>query len=307
MRATADPPPTSRTATAGGFAAILLWSATVALARSLSERVGPLPAAAAVYTVAAVLLLAPWLARPAARRRTFALPRRYRWVCGALFVTYTALLYLAIGRAPGRPQVLAVGLLNYLWPALTVVLSVPLLGRRARGGLWPATLLALAGLWLVLTAGAGISVASFVRTLAEDPLAYGAALAAALAWALYSNLTTRWAGGETSGAVPLFLAATCLVTAGAAALAGEPGAWTVRGVAEAGALGVATGLGYALWDLAMRRGRTGLVVAASYLTPALSTVASCVYLAVEPPSVLWLGCAALIGGSALSWRAIAPR
>jgi hypothetical protein len=35
-----------------GIAAILLWSATVALARSIAERLGPLTAGAAVYLAA---------------------------------------------------------------------------------------------------------------------------------------------------------------------------------------------------------------------------------------------------------------
>jgi hypothetical protein len=40
---------TSRIATFEGFGAILLWSSTVAVARSLSEKLGPATGAAAVY------------------------------------------------------------------------------------------------------------------------------------------------------------------------------------------------------------------------------------------------------------------
>ncbi|MCX5735162.1 MAG: hypothetical protein NTW68_12655, partial [candidate division NC10 bacterium] len=39
-----------------GFCAILLWSVTVALARSISEQIGPLTAGAAVYLTAAGFL-----------------------------------------------------------------------------------------------------------------------------------------------------------------------------------------------------------------------------------------------------------
>jgi hypothetical protein len=60
------------------------------------------------------------------------LPLSYLVGCGLLFVTYTVLLFLAIGLARGRQQVLEVGLLNYLWPALTILLSVVLLNKRAR-------------------------------------------------------------------------------------------------------------------------------------------------------------------------------
>ena len=39
-----------------------------------------------------------------------------------------------------------------------------------------------------------------------NPLAYSLALVAAVCWALYSNLTRRWAGDHEDGAVAVFLA-----------------------------------------------------------------------------------------------------
>ncbi|MBE0566127.1 MAG: EamA family transporter, partial [Krumholzibacteria bacterium] len=81
--------------------------------------------------------------------------------------------------------------------------------------------------------------------------------------------------------------------------------WTPRAGAEVVLLGVATWAGYSLWDAAMRRGHAVPVAAASYLTPLLSTVASCLYLGVVPGPRLWLGCALLVAGSLLSWRAVA--
>ena len=44
-----------RSGTMGGFVAIVLWSTTVALARSLSEQLGPLTAAATVYCVSGLI------------------------------------------------------------------------------------------------------------------------------------------------------------------------------------------------------------------------------------------------------------
>ena len=54
----------------------------------------------------------------------------------------------------------------------------------------------------------------------------------------------------------------------------------------------------------MRAGNVLLVVAGSYLTPLLSTIVSCAYLAVLPGPTLWLGCGTLIIGSLLSWHAL---
>ncbi len=292
----------ARSATLAGFAAILLWSTTVPLARGLAEHVGPVSGAAAVYGVSGCLAFFSLL-----RRRTGRLPVKYVAGCGALFVAYAVLLYLAIGRAVDRQQVLEIGLINYLWPALTLVLSTSLLGRRARWFLWPATGLALAGVVLALTHTTGISWPSFARNLAGNPAAYLMALAAAACWALYSNLTQRWAGGRESGAVDVFLLLTAVTFGMLMSLADEDARWSGLAAGEAFFLGLATFGGYRLWDRAMRRGNATLVAAGSYLTPLFSTLASCAYLGVTPGPRLWVGCAVLIAGSVLSWRALATQ
>jgi drug/metabolite transporter (DMT)-like permease len=291
-------------ATAGGFAAILLWSATIALARSLSEQLGPVTAAAAVYSVAGAASLAR-LACPGQRRRQILdLPLRYLLGCGTLFAGYMLCLYLAVGLAADRQQVLEVGLLNYLWPALTLLLTVAILRRPAGWLLLPGTLLALAGLVLVLTQGEGLSLEALGQNLSSRPAAYALALAAALCWALYSVLARKWAGGSASGGVDLFLPATAAVMLLLAATVDEPQGWGSRPAAEALALGMATWAAYLLWDSAMRTGSIVLVAAGSYLTPLFSTFASCLYLAVVPAAGLWIGCGMLVAGSLASWYAV---
>lgn len=86
-------------ATAGGLGALLLWSATFALARSLSEQLGPVTAGAAAYLVGGGfrLLRLATAPRPPARLRE--LPARYVWGCGGLFVAHTTAIYLHV--APG--------------------------------------------------------------------------------------------------------------------------------------------------------------------------------------------------------------
>jgi len=294
----------SRLATAGGFAAIVLWSTTVAFARSLSEQLGPVTAAAAVYSVSAVPALVSLLRSSQRRRGIVGLPARYLVGCGALFVGYMLLLFLAVGWAEGRQQVLEVGLLNYLWPALTLLLSLVLLEKRASWVLFPGTLLAIAGVFLVVTDGSPVSWQSLWRNLASNPAAYSLAVAAAVSWAMYSNLTRRWAGGREEGAVVVFLPTTAIVLVLICCFFDEPRQWSGRAVAESLFLGVATYAAYALWDNAMRRGRVVAVAAGSYLTPLFSTIVSCLYLAVVPGVQLWVGCAVLILGSVVSWQSV---
>ena len=293
--------------TGSGLGAILLWSATFAFARSLSEQVGPLTAGAAAYLVGGsfCLLRFGWSARPVSR--LFRLPRLYLFGCGALFIFYTAAIYLAVGLAKDREQVLEIALVNYLWPALTILFSLPLLKKRASLWLLPGTALALAGVFLVMTQGAHVSWASFRQHLQSNPTAYALALAAAVSWALYSNLARRWSGPENDGAVELFMPATGLVLLVLRLLTTEPTGWSLQAVGEAFGLAAITTLAYILWDLAMRKGNLLLVVACSYLTPLLSTLVSCAYLRVSPGPKLWVGCLVLVLGSLVTWLSVAER
>jgi drug/metabolite transporter (DMT)-like permease len=293
-----------RSGTAGGFVAIVLWSTTVALARSLSEQLGPLTAAASVYSIGGAIGLIHLLRVGGGGRRMRELSARYVAGCGTLFASYTLLLFLAVGLAEGRRQVLEVGLLNYLWPSLTILLSVVVLKKRAGLLLFPATLLALSGVVLVLTPGAHVSWQSFLRNVARNPVAYSLGLGAAVSWASYSVLARRWAGGERTGAVDLFLPLTAGLLLATCLFVDEPRAWSPLALTEAAFLGVATYLAYGLWDTAMRTGNVVLVAAGSYLTPFFSTVASCVYLAIAPHPSLWLGCGLIIIGSLLSWLSV---
>lgn len=298
--------PAVRHANRRGLTAILGWSATVAFARTLSESLGPLTSAAVVYLISGAVFLVGerWRGRPLAGWR--GLPLRYLAGCGGLFVAYTVLLFLAVGRADNRSQVLEVGLVNYLWPALTLWLSLGLVGGCARPGLVPGTLLALAGLVLVMTERGPVSWASVRANVAGNPASYLLALAAALAWALYSNLTRRWGAGNAGGAVGLFLPATGLALLGLSLAAGEKPAWSAGALVEAGGLGLVTAIAYGAWEHAMRRGNLVFITACSYFTPLLSTLVSCLRLGVVPGARLWLGCGLLVAGSLLSWRSVRP-
>jgi drug/metabolite transporter (DMT)-like permease len=293
--------------TGSGLGAILLWSATFALARSLSEQVGPLTGGAAAYLIGGCFCLLRLASSSAPMTRCLQLPRLYLLGCGFLFVFYTAAVYLAVGLAKTREQLLEVALVNYLWPALTVLCSLLFLKKRASLWLVPGTALALTGVFLVMTQGAHVSWRSFAEHLQSSTVAYALALAAAISWALYSNLTRRWSGPENDGAVGLFIPATGLVLLALRLMTAEPTHWSLRAVGEATGLAAVTTLAYFLWDVSMRKGNLLLVVACSYFTPLLSTVVSCAYLGVSPSPKLWIGCLLLVSGSLLTWRSVSDR
>ncbi|PIP36012.1 MAG: EamA family transporter [Desulfobacterales bacterium CG23_combo_of_CG06-09_8_20_14_all_52_9] len=290
--------------TAAGILAIVLWSTTVALVRSLTEQLGPLTAAASVYIVGGLASGVRFLLSPGHLKSLFQLPRKYLFGCGALFILYMTALFAAIGFSKDRIQVLEVGLLNYLWPPLTIIFSLGLLNRRANWILIPGTLLAVTGMAIILAGEETLSWESLIKNFFENPVAYLLGLTAAVSWALYSNLTRRWAGGHPEGAVDLFMPVTgCVFLAFSLTLESMPG-YTQRAVLETVFLGLATYLGYGLWDYAMRQGEVVLVAACSYLTPLLSTLISVFYLRVSPTQGLWIGCALLVTGSLLSWFSV---
>jgi drug/metabolite transporter (DMT)-like permease len=212
-------------------------------------------------------------------------------------------LYLAVGMAKSRQQVLEAGLLNYLWPALTIVFSLFILKKKAGPLLFPGALLAVAGIVFVIGQEVSISWGSIPGNFAANPVAYSFGLLAAISWALYSNLTRRWAEGS-SGAVEIFIPATGVILLTLRLFTPEAGAWTARAALEAVFLGIVTVVAYILWDQAMRKGDVVMVAAFSYLTPLFSTIVSCLYLGIIPGVSLWIGCAMIIAGSILSWRSI---
>jgi drug/metabolite transporter (DMT)-like permease len=221
-----------------------------------------------------------------------------------LFVINNAAVFLAVGFATDRHQALVVALINYLWPTLTILLSLALLGRKATAWLVPGTLLAVLGVFLVLTHGASFSFTSLSHRITDNPAANGLAAIAALTWALYSTLTRRWTSPVNRGAAPLFILATGLVLFLMSLVCPETHLWSLRVRGEVAIFSVITGLAYVFWDIAMRQGDVLFVATCSYLTPLLSTAVSCLYLAIVPGVTLWAGCLLIITGSFLSWHSV---
>ena len=295
--------------TALGLLAILLWSTTFAVSRSLAEKIGFVTAGAGMLIAGGVLgCLYVGVVEGRRAAAIFRLPRAYLLGCGALLVTYMVCLFLAIGLAANRQQTIEVGILNYLWPGLTLVFAIPILGANVRWGFFVGIAMAAAGAALAPLRLGEYSAGTLLENLRTNPLPYGLALVGAVVWALYSVLSRRWAGGAEGGAVPLFTLAAGLVL-----LALRPGFhetphWSWQAAGELAFMAVfPVMVAYALWDRAMRRGNVTLVAAMSYLTPLLSTVLSVLYLRVEVGWNLWVACGLIIAGAALAQQSVVKK
>jgi drug/metabolite transporter (DMT)-like permease len=288
-----------------GILAILMWSTTIAFSRTLAEQLGTLSAAAYIYLVSGCLGTLHWLVRLKRTGRRPSLPLAYWLGCGPLLVYYGVALYLAIGLAANRQQTIEVGVVNYLWPTLTVVLSVPLQKRKARPFLLPAAVLAFAGIVVATGQESGVSWSSFVGNLRGNAAPYAFAFTAAISFGMYSNLAGRWAGKREGGGVPIFLLATGLVLAVLLLFHPEKSIWTPRACCELAYMSVFPGLlAYVFWERAMRTGNMPLVAALANLTPLISTAISCLYLGVPLGATLLAACLMVVTGAFLCKKAI---
>lgn len=278
-----------------GVAAILLWACLTGLTRTVAEQFGPIGGAALIYTVASIFLI---LVMGVPKLKSFSL--KYVIVGGALFVSYEICLALALGMANTRHQALEMAVVNYLWPALTVLLAVIVSRKPTSLLVYPSIVLAFIGVAWTITGDIGLSVAGIAANVATNPVTYTMAFAGAIIWAVYCNVTKSLANGQN--AIILFFIMT------AAAL------WVKYAISDEGAMqfslsstlnliltGIVMGSGYALWNVAILRGNMMLLATLSYFTPVISTLLSSVILGVVLGASFWQGVIMVTIGSLICW------
>ena len=283
-----------------GILAILFWGTTIAFSRSLTEQLGPLTAASWIYLLSGIWSCIYLISKPGGIKKTFQLPILYLIGCGTLFIFYMVCLYLAVGLAFSREQVIEVSIINYLWPGLTLVFSLPILHKKGRITLIPGMVLAFSGFYLATVESGMFSWEVFKGNFQVSYLPYLLAFMAAISWGLYSNLVRRWAGHTEGGAVPIFLLFTGLILTVIRFMSPEESYWTTRVIFELLYMSVfPTFLAYLFWDRAMRKGKIILVASLSYFTPLLSIIISSLYLQVAVKTNLWMACALVIVGAVI--------
>ncbi|MGC9492406.1 aromatic amino acid DMT transporter YddG [Vibrio genomosp. F10] len=281
--------------TLSGVAAILLWSALIGLARTVTEHFGPIGGAALIYTIASAFLIL-----------TMGLPkigqfsRRYLFVGSILFVSYEICLALALGMANDRHQALEMAVINYLWPALTVLLAVVVSKKPTHRLVYPGIFIALFGVvWAVIGDGE-LTVAQLVSNVATNPATYSMAFVGAFIWAIYCNVTKRLANGQN--AIVVFFILTAVTLWVKYSISDEQGmSFDVAPTLYLLLTGVVMGGGYALWNIAIIKGNMVLLASLSYFTPVLATLISSYILSVSLTSTFWQGVAMVTGGSLICW------
>lgn len=288
----------SKKATLIGLTAVVLWSAIVGLIRGVSEHLGATGGAAAIYTVASVILLFS-VGLP----RLSAFPRRYLLWGSMLFVSYELCLSLSIGYANSGRQAIEVGMVNYLWPTFTMIAAILFGGQRASLLVVPGFILSMLGICWVLGGDQGLDVAGMLANIRDNPLSYGLSFAGALIWAAYCTVTTRLAKGHNG--VTLFFMLVALVL-WLKVLLGGHGAemqFSLPALITLLLAAAAMGLGYAAWNVGILHGNVTVLAGASYFIPVFSSALSALLLRAPLPASFWVGASLVSGGSILCWLA----
>lgn len=282
-------------ATLIGLIAILLWSAIVGLIKSVSEGFGPIAGAALIYSCSAILLLFS-VGFPNLKK----FPRRYVIIGSVLFVCYELCLSLSLGFTHSGRQAIEVGMVNYLWPSMTIVLAVIVNRQKVSPLIIPGVILAVAGICRVLGGDQGFSVSEMTNNIMENPLSYGLAFTGAIIWAIYCVVTKRIANGNNG--ITLFFILTALTLWVKYLISPQPefapsfNTWISLALAA-----MAMGFGYAAWNVGILHGNVTVLAAASYFIPIISSILAAFILSSHLTLAFWQGTAMVSLGSLVCW------
>ncbi|KOC99632.1 aromatic amino acid exporter [Vibrio parahaemolyticus] len=278
-----------------GCIAILSWSCLLGIARLVTESLGPVGGAAMLYSLSSIFLLI-----------VVGIPKlsyfssKYLIVGGAMFVCYEIFLALALGYSNSRAQAIEVSIVNYLWPALTVLFAVLGSNKKPNWLLYPAVTLAFIGVAWTVSGDNGLSPTQIISNVNSNPLVYFMAFTGAVIWAVYCNLTQRQQSKHN--AITLFFIATAVSLWVKYAFADEPTmtfSWSALGYLFASAALMAGG--YGLWNIAIVGGNMVFLATLSYFTPIFSALFSSLILGVTLSNSFWQGVVMVTVGSLLCW------
>ncbi|MDV6252934.1 aromatic amino acid DMT transporter YddG [Vibrio sp. EA2] len=278
-----------------GCIAILSWSCLLGIARLVTESLGPVGGAAMLYSVSSIFLIVvvgiPRLSNFSAKYLIFG---------GALFVCYEIFLALALGYSNSRAQAIEVSIVNYLWPALTVLFAVLGSNKRPSWLLYPAVVLAFFGVAWTVSGDNSLSLQQIMANINSNPLVYFMAMTGAVIWAVYCNLTQRQQSKHN--AITLFFIATAVSLWVKFLVTDQPAielSWSSMGYLLASSALMAGG--YGLWNVAIVGGNMVFLATLSYFTPIFSALFSSIILGVTLSQSFWHGVVMVTIGSLLCW------
>jgi drug/metabolite transporter (DMT)-like permease len=299
--AAARPSSAIRRATLIGAIAVLLW-ATLALFTASTGAVPPFQLMAMTFAIAFLFAGLKWLRDAAMRGRSAFAFLRQPWPVWALGIgglfLYHLFYFVALDHAPA----VEASLIAYLWPLLIVLFSALLPGEKLYWQHVVGALIGMGGAIILLVyrdQGGGDDPAQPIGTA----LGYGAALACAFTWSIYSVLSRRFGSAPTD-----LVGAFCGVTALLGFISHLLVETTVWPADQWEWLAIlALGLGpvgaaFFVWDYGVKKGDIKALGAISYASPLISTLLLILTGKATASLAILLGCLAIVGGAVLAAR-----
>ncbi len=289
-------PKTVAGATLIGLIAPVMWGASVSLIRTIAENFGIAQGQFLLYIVAATALFfivgVPKFDR---------IPWQYKTIGLATANLSSICFCLSLYFSDGGTQTMEVGMVNYLWPTITIVFAILFNGQKARWWIAPGAILSFCGIYWILGNGQ-VAIDSFVEHIKLNPVSYILALGSALTWSAFSSMTRAWSKGENLSTVVFFFDILIFGSFWAMGVGGSPEI-TLFGVLNVVLGGLAMGFAYAAWTHGMSYGNITVLAIASYFTPVLSCLFASVWIGAELTLSFWQGVAMVVTGSLLCWHA----
>ena len=284
-------------ATAIGLVAPLCWAMSVGLVREITTALGQTAGAALLCGIGALFLLIIY-GRP---RLGDYRPAYLVFGIGAAVLT-EFFFVTSVATAANSRQTIEVGMVNYLWPCLTILAAVAINGQKARAYLPIGFVLCFAGIAVVLSGGEELNIVAITRNFTGNPSCYLMAFAGACCWAIYSALTRRMANGRNPVVIIFSLNAlvfTLLYFLGV----GERAVLSISSFGLAAFAAFVMASAYAAWTFGVMRGSITLLAIASYFTPVLSCLFSAWLLGEGLEPSFWSGVVLVVSGSVVCWLA----
>jgi drug/metabolite transporter (DMT)-like permease len=285
--------------------ACIIWSSAVLIGNRLAVAFGPLFALALEFLLAGTILsVLAWL-RGDIHRIRLTLPRAHL-LCGSFWMMNVTLSYLAFWMPASSGELLVTGLVNYLWPAFTLLLSIPILNKRPTIWLFPGLAIVLVGIILAKIAASN-EYSATISTIPVFSIAYLLALFDAVAWGLYSNFSRKLSHPNGASGIPLYMLITgglCLIASSAIEPPHTASAqhWVLL-ITYASASGAA----YFLWDIGMRHGKIVAISTIAMGIPLLSTIITAIFSGHGITGLLLLASGFVVIGSAICRRGVVDR
>lgn len=283
-------------ATLIGLFAPVMWGASVSLVRTIAENFGIAQGQFFLYIVATICLIL-MVGYPDFSK----IPWKYKTIGVVVANLSTICFCLSLNYSDGGTQTMEVGMVNYLWPTITIVFSILFNGQKAQWWIIPGAVLSFIGIFWILSGG-NPNLHAFYEHFLINPISYILAFGSALTWSAFSSMTRAWSKGQNISTFIFTIDVMIFAAFWTFGVGGSPEI-TMKGILSVIIGGCVMGAAYAAWTHGMIYGNITLLAIASYFTPVLSCLFASLLIGAQLTLPFWQGVAMVVCGSIICWHA----